>query len=164
MLVKSSFSCLDMKLDFFVRLLLIMIICLSYTLGQARTSNFGIGAVVGQPKGLSLQVPITSYATFNSSLYYDLLAPRIDVHLDQVIVQPRKFLEIFYPYIGYGLYISIKENKKFDHSRGVLGRIPLGLELGEHRMRGFIELTPALEILPALNFHLQGALGCRYHF
>ena len=142
----------------------ILSIIFGYSSVLARPPSLGIGAVIGRPQGLVLQVPIVNRAAFNMSLYYDLSSPRIDVHLDQIFVQARPVLHIFYPYFGFGGRVRFQDHRKPNNDAGFTGRIPLGLELGDAQLRGFIELAPALEILPALKLHIHAALGLRYHF
>jgi hypothetical protein len=126
--------------------------------------SLGLGAMVGKPQGLTAQIPITRWTALNTSLYYNFKNPRVDIHLDQIFIQPRPVLVAFYPYVGLGARISLHNQRNLSDQGALTGRVPIGLELGESHLRGFIEITPALEVLPALGFSLQGALGVRYHF
>ena len=143
--------------------ILLSLAYLSSWTAQARVNSLGVGGMLGQPHGITMQVPVNRSTAFNISLYYDILKPQINVHLDQVFfTKPLIFREL-YPYMGYGGRLNFQPHNSFHKQGEILGRTPFGLELGNH-FRVFIELTPSLSILPSLKFYLQSALGLRYHF
>ena len=142
-------------------LLLMLMIPLS---AQSSSRSLGLGVMVGRPQGLTIQLPTSRWTAFNASLYYNFNHSRIDVHLDQIFIQPQPVLVAFYPYFGFGARISLHNQKVLSGQGALTGRVPVGLELGKSNLRGFIELTPAIEVFPALAFTLQGALVVRYHF
>lgn len=147
----------------FLCCLILSVIC-GHSVVLARPPSFGMGAAVGRPQGLILQVPIVHRAAFNMSLYYNLSSPRIDLHLDQIFIQSQPVLHAFYPYVGFGGRVRFQDHRQSNSDAGFTGRLPLGLELGDEQLRAFIEVAPALEILPALKLHIHAALGLRYHF
>ena len=130
---------------------------------QARVNSLGIGGVVGQPHGLSLQIPAHSSTAFNASLYYDIRTPQVSIHLDQIFFTNSLFLRTLYPYMGYGFRLKLHPKGLLNDQGALLARAPFGLEFGNH-LRAFIELSPSLSILPKLSFYLHSALGLRYHF
>lgn len=144
--------------------MLCTLILLSPLWGAARPQTLGVGGVIGRPQGLTIQVPEGRGIALNGSLFYDFTRPRFDIHLDQIFIQSKTVLEAFHPYVGIGGRLSIHSNRGVQDAGGLTARVPIGLELGESHLRAFIELTPALEVLPALGFTLQGAIGIRYHF
>ena len=132
--------------------------------GYTRSRRAGVGIVLGRPQGLTAQFPFVEYARLNTSLYYDFEQPRFDLHLDHIFIQSKPILVAFYPYFGFGGRLSLSQSRGVQDAGGVTARVPIGLELGEETACAFIELAPALEVLPALGFTVQGAIGIRYHF
>lgn len=143
--------------------ILLSLVYLSSWTAQARVNSLGIGGMLGQPHGITIQVPVSHSTAFNSSLYYDILKPQIGVHLDQVFFSNSLIHRELYPYMGYGGRLSLQPHSLSQKPGMILARVPFGLEFGNH-LRIFIELTPSLSVLPSLKFYLQSALGLRYHF
>ena len=133
-------------------------------LAEARSKRAGVGAVLGRPQGLTVQLPIVKNAAVNASLYYNFERPRFDLHLDQIFIQAQPVLVAFYPYFGLGGRLSLSEHRGVQDAGGLTARVPIGLELGDNQLRAFIEVAPSFEVLPALGFTLHAAIGLRYHF
>ena len=155
-----------------------VIMCLILSLmcvaeADARDRSWGLGFMIGRPSGLATQVPLTRQSALNTSLYYDLRDPSIDVHLDQIFISSRPYFTYIYPYFGWGGYLEIMAPHHDDHhghshhSEGdfdISARVPVGIEFGRHHWRGFFEIAPSVLLLPALRLHIGGSIGVRYHF
>jgi len=158
------------KLTLFICVLLVV----TYTSEVgARRHSWGLGLMAGWPGGLSIQVPLSRQNALNGSLYYDLRDPSIDLHLDHIVHAKYPYLTYFYPYIGWGGYLEIVapsdrgSHQSRHQQQGNLdlsARLPLGVGIGKHHWRGFIEISPSLLFLPALQLRIGGSIGIRYHF
>ncbi len=142
---------------------LFMLLCLCSLPALARNNSIGVGAQFAQPHGLSVQLPINRWTAFNSSLYYDVRIPTINIHLDQIFFRGSIFYRNLYPYVGYGALMNLHPQSLLTDQGALIARAPFGLELGQ-QFRAFVELTPSLSVLPALTFKLHSSLGLRFHF
>ena len=130
--------------------------------------------MIGWPSGLAVQVPLGRSSAFNGSLYYDLRGPSFDVHLDHIFLASRPIFEHLYPYVGWGGYLTARSSSDdhdhaatHHHTQGrfdLSARLPVGVEVGRHNLRGFFELAPTLSVIPALQIRIGGSIGIRYHF
>ena len=125
--------------------------------------KLGVGVMLGDPHGLTLQVPL-SQGALNASLYYDLSRSRIEAHVDQIFIQTRSLFKSTDLYVGYGAQVRAQSGGRRGDDGDIRGRAPLGVEYTYQFFRGFIEVAPALEVLPALRFHIQLAAGGRLYW
>ncbi len=133
--------------------------------------RFGAGFILGDPSGLTGKVifnpdnaaafGIGASARDGFYVYADYLR-----HFGGLF--PFRELELF---IGAGVGLHSFEH---DHRPGndeerensLEVRVPVGLEyiFNQVPLGIFIELAPALELVPDIDFHLRGGLGLRYYF
>ena len=131
----------------------------------AREMSPGVGVILGIPTGLAAQLPLTTETVLNGSLYYDLRDADLSFHIDQIwLEQKSSMLSSLFLYYGWGGRFFFTGGKNRKSGVIAVARLPLGVEYGTGELRGFVEIAPALEVIPSIAFHLHGALGIRIHF
>jgi hypothetical protein len=138
------------------------------TLLFAAESRLGLGVVLGDPSGITGKVFISSSDAIDAGIgashhhgayvYGDYLR-----HFSGVFPVPSLLL---YLGIGPGFYDHDSEGRNHSESdeNGLECRFPIGLEyrFTTIPLAAFLELVPAMEIVPDIDFHLRGGLGIRY--
>lgn len=131
---------------------------------HAREKGFGLGAILGEPTGLSAKLWTSPTTAFDAGLAYSFRRNgHIHVHVDylwhfsHVISGPERFV----PFVGLGGRLSGGK------SSGVLGvRFVGGLAWypRDSPLEVFGELAPILDVIPATEFSANGGLGLRFYF
>lgn len=130
---------------------------------QAQQRSFGAGLIVGNPTGLTGKYwknRENAYAFGlawslggNSSvlIYGDYLWHRFEI-----TGEPRTPL-----YVGVGAWIG-----SFENSTGLGARIPLGIMhlFSKDPIEVFLEIVPAISLVPDTDLDVQGGVGLRYYF
>jgi len=133
--------------------------------------KIGVGFILGDPSGLTakaflgdndaVDIGVGPGARDGFYLYGDYLR-----HFGNVFPVPELAL-----YLGFGA--GLHNRDRDDRGRGddddensLEARLPLGIEYTVRRvpLGVFLELAPALEVIPDFDFHLRGGLGVRYYF
>ncbi|HOP29965.1 MAG TPA: hypothetical protein P5120_13640 [Spirochaetota bacterium] len=138
----------------------------------AASGDFGAGFILGEPTGLTAKYFITGTDAVDSGLgasYHN----GFYIYADYL----KHFPEVF-PVDGLALYVGagagFHHHNRDDEGRHHDGddynslecRIPVGLEytLQKAPLGIFLELVPALEIIPDIDSDIRGGLGLRYYF
>ena len=143
----------------------VFVVLLTTTAARAEHGPFGLGVIVGQPTGLTMEYELTDHLALDAAVGWDLFQDR---HF-YTHVEVLGFLTLasgsqvsLAGYLGVGAYFA---NYHPDPAFGV--RVPLGLS---------VEFTAApVEIFGEFAFHLRfvpgpidpgvgAALGFRYYF
>jgi hypothetical protein len=176
-MITSPFSCVSIRAGGVVALMF----CLAAPVAAAPAAapqgkTFGIGIVAGRPSGLSMKYMLASdqglqftIGAFgarkrNSAIGY-VTFDSVVVSLDYLwtaaqLVQVAPFALNFY--IGGGGAVGIS----YDRFAVVEARVPLGLSMAfrELPIEAFLEVAPALVVVPGLGFDINAGLGARWFF
>lgn len=145
----------------------------------AQRSGFGAGFIAGSPTGISLKGWISSDRAIDGALAWNLgHGGTFRMHADYLfhkygLIQVSKGqLPLYY---GPGVRMRFwndgrywRKGRWYDDRRSteVAIRFPVGLcyQFDGAPVDAFIELAPALNLVPATYLDLDGALGLRYWF
>lgn len=137
---------------------------------NAESGTFGAGFILGSPSGITGKM----FFDTNNALDFGLGVVSGDdlyCYADYL----KHFSGVF-PLSDLALYIGLgpgyhrfeKEHKKRDDERENRFelRVPLGLEytLRKIPLGIFLELAPALRVVPEIGFDIRGGIGVRYYF
>ncbi|HPA73771.1 MAG TPA: hypothetical protein PKY31_15985 [Spirochaetota bacterium] len=150
------------------------IVCTAWLMmaGALSAANrFGAGIVLGDPSGLTGKLFISG----SDAVDFGLGASAHDgfyLYADYL----RHFAGVF-PVGELALYLGAgggfrnhdhDESDRHDHDdeNSLEVRVPIGVEYTVRQvpLGIFLELVPALELVPDVDFHLRGGLGARYFF
>ncbi len=150
-----------MKKTFVLFLLLFFVLSVSSV--SAVDRHFGLGAVLGEPSGITGKVFMTDNSAVDATLSWSFVKENLYVHSDYL----QHFSGIFgsdvptlLAYVGIGGMIELKEDPK-------LGlRIPFGLSytIPDTPVELFIELAPGMLLVPETDGDFTGGIGARYYF
>ncbi|KAA3611089.1 MAG: DUF3996 domain-containing protein [Calditrichaeota bacterium] len=133
---------------------------------SAKTGNetSGVGIILGNPTGLSFKFLDSGATHFNGGLSWSFKnETNLQIHIDYIF---KRFTPIYInrdfsltPTMGIGGHLKTK-----DSELGV--RVPFGLmyEFRETPFDMFIEIAPALDLIPATDFEFSIAIAVRYLF
>lgn len=146
-----------LKKYIFVVLLSLFLLSISYA------GNFGVGAIIGEPTGLSFRLWQNKNQALDFGVAWSINGNILHLSVDYV----SHYYNLLKPtagsmplYYGVGIRILSSENTNF----GV--RIPLGVLFIPKGMTldFFFEIVPTLELVPATKLDVDGAFGFRYYF
>lgn len=149
---------------------------------SAQGGRFGLGAIFGSPTAITGK--LRQFHKKNSSLDFGLAFSFNDsvlMYSDYLLEYPgsidssEEFFKECTPYIGFGGVIAIvqKDNAKNEAYRGktsgsvgVAARLPLGIEWNPKTipLGVFLELAPAISVIPETSGIFFGGIGVRYFF
>ncbi len=142
--------------------LLVLLMCTKNVLAQK--SGIGIGIIIGEPTGVSGKKWVSSNAAFNAAAAWSFVGDgALHLHVDYVFHN----FDLFAPdiknlalYYGIGGRVKLSDNSKFGM------RIPVGLNyiVQDQPFDLFFELIPVLDLAPATDFSINGAIGFRFFF
>lgn len=139
-------------------------------------ADFGIGAVIGQPSGISMKYSKQKDHAIDAALAWDLSNDDRDFyfHGDYLWLRngglslDRTALDWYFG-IGGRLVIINHDNtpahrQDDDYKLGVRGPIGLGYTFQDPRIEVFGELALILNLLESTNADVDGGIGARFHF
>jgi Protein of unknown function (DUF3996) len=132
--------------------------------------DFGLGVIIGEPTGISWKAwtgGSTAFAGAAAWSFGDRDA--FQLHVDYLFHNFRLFkvskgrLPFYY---GLGVRARFHEKRDEDGDTVVGVRFPLGLEylFASPSVGIFAEIVPILDLAPATDFDLNGAIGFRIYF
>ena len=127
--------------------------------------GFGVGAIVGEPSGVSVKYWIDKTTAFDAACAWSLAdhSP-FQFHADYLIHGPSLSSDSkgSLPWY-YGIGGRVKNINNKSHI-GV--RVPVGVTylLAEAPIDIFGEITPVLDLKPSINLNWNAAIGVRYYF
>jgi len=146
-----------------VRRLILFVSTLIFLFSVTYAGNFGVGIIAGEPTGISLRLWQDKVNAFDFGIAWSIDANILHISADYVthnfgIFKPTSGSMPFY--YGIGLRILAKDNTNF----GV--RVPLGIVFMPKgtTLDFFFEMVPTLNLVPATNLDVDGAIGFRYYF
>ncbi len=129
-------------------------------------SATGVGIIIGEPTGISLKSWTGSNTAIDGALAYSFAdSKHFYVHANFLRHNSTHFEKTQIPwYWGFGANIRYRE--KADDSVKLAGRIPLGINymFEEFPSEVFLEVSPALDVVPAIDFSFGAAIGFRIYF
>lgn len=150
------------------------------TVLKAQSSGFGAGIMVGEPTGVSVKGWLSADRAIDGGLAWSLRgASYFSIHADylfhnmELIKLNKGRLPLYY---GPGVRLrSWTGDRYWDHgrwygyegSRARLGvRFPVGLDYlpDNSPVDVFLEVAPALDLLPSTSFDIGAAIRVRYWF
>lgn len=148
-------------------LVLFLILGFGYTL-KAQNKNFGLGIIIGEPTGVSAKFFTGGNAIDAAAAWSFTNNGGLHVHADylfhnysMIMVQSGR-LPFYY---GVGARIKFLDKDKTGDEVNLGARFPVGLSYEFAGFSGdlFFEIVPILDLVPATEFDLNGALGFRYY-
>ena len=156
-----------MKKAAFILLLLAGLAGLSY--GESN-HNIGLGLIVGEPTGVSFKLWSKQAVAFDAAAAWSLVGGEyFQVHGDFLLHNFNLFrvetgrMSLFY---GAGARLKFAENAIGGAETIFSLRVPVGLayEFEKTPIELFLEIVPMLDLVPATELQLAGAVGFRYYF
>lgn len=152
-------------------LLFVVLICEA---AAAQDQGFGVGAIIGQPTGLSLKNWVSQTTALEAAIAWSFEGDGFfyfqAAHLfhDYSLIKTTKGrLPFFYGIGGRVKVLSDRNGRRRDESDedprlGIC--IPIGLDyhFGGAPLDIFLEFIPIIDIIPGTDFDLNAAIGIRY--
>jgi len=138
--------------------------------------GFGIGVVAGEPSGLSLAYRPGDQWMLQAAAAWSFPNNRLHLNLDYLynitILDAPELGDVRFPvYVGIGARLRMGDDwdrnwdGDWDHE-GLGVRVPIGIALLPDRapFDVFLEIAPALILIPATEGELDGGIGARFYF
>jgi len=130
---------------------------------SAQDSGFGVGAIFGEPTGLSLKSWLSSKNAIDAAVAWSSIDDYLYLHADFLI---HNFNVIDVSDGQLPLYFGIGAKVGFGNNVIFGARVPIGLD---YMFSGapvdiFVEVVPGLTIVPGIDFDIDGGIGVRYWF
>lgn len=148
------------------KLFLVSIVAL-FSLGLfAQNSGFGLGAVFGEPTGLSAKLWTSEKTAIDAAAAWSFAGNNggfFHIHADFLI---HNFNLITVSEGQLPLYFGIGAFMDFASELGLGIRVPIGLayHFESAPLDVFAEIAPGLSLLPGTDFYFGGGIGIRYYF
>ena len=153
--------------------LIVLIICVfgclhaETLIAQANTGNggnFGIGAMFGEPAGLSIKNWTGESSAINIGAAWSLAGRNEAIHLHADFLYHSWFTDIGRGQLAFYYGLGGRVIFADDQTAGV--RIPLGLNYVFENIPFdlFVEAVPIFDVAPDTKFAGNGAFGLRYYF
>jgi len=130
----------------------------------AQGSGFGLGAVFGEPTGLSAKLWTSETTAVDAALAWSFAGfGYLHIHADFLL---HKFDLISVSEGKLPLYFGIGAYMNFASDLGMGILVPLGIayHFDSAPLEIFAEITPGLSLLPGTDFYFGGGIGIRYYF
>lgn len=147
-------------------LILVLFGCLAGLAHAKSKHNIGLGVIVGEPTGLSFKFWNKKTTAIDAGAAWSFVRDGyFQVHGDIIFHSFNLFrvktgrMSLFY---GVGARLKFAEGQDTTVSL----RIPIGLayEFEKTPIELFLEIVPMLDLVPATEVNLAGAVGFRYFF
>ncbi len=147
-------------------------VCAPVSVTEARPDleHFGVGLMVGESAGFSAKVFIDADHAIDAGLSFSLIDQRLQIHGDYLLHFAQQSYRLdggrFVPYVGVGGKLRLRDSKSDRSEDGVAVRLPVGAAFhpDPYPIDIFLELAPAMLILPETRASLGAALGARFYF
>jgi len=145
--------------------LFLVLIAATFSLGMfAQNDGFGLGAVFGEPTGLSAKLWTSQKTAVDAAAAWSFAGSGFfHIHADFLI---HNFDLISVSEGQLPLYFGIGAFMDFASELGLGIRVPLGLayHFESAPLDVFAEVAPGLSLLPGTDFYFGGGIGIRYYF
>lgn len=133
--------------------------------------GFGLGLMIGDPTGITgaLRSGDTSViqAQAGWSTVHDNVHLNVDYLYNLAILNAPEAPNVSFPvYIGVGACLKLDDDNWYGDDEGVGVRVPLGLTILPRSapLDFFLEVAPAVLILPETDVTVDGGVGARFYF
>lgn len=131
-------------------------------------SGFGVGAILGEPTGVTAKVWTTDRTALTGALAWSFrddgslqIQGDYVIHIDKTSEIKKDLRGRTYLYYGIGgrLRDDTSDNR-------ISARAPLGVSYASAKspLEFFVEIVPMLDFSPETAFDLNGAVGVRFYF
>jgi hypothetical protein len=148
---------------------LLFILTISSFCGFAEAGSFGLGAVVGDPTGVSLKIWLDQTHAIDGAFAWSLSGPTALHVQSNYLAHEMSFFKIgkapFNLYYGAGGRLTSYSDKK-KSGLGLGARAPLGASYQFYRpsVEIFAELAAVLELVPSTDVFVNVGVGGRFYF
>lgn len=138
--------------------------------------GIGVGVVAGDPSGLSFAYRPGDQWMLQAAAAWSFTADRLHLNVDYLynitLLEPPDVGDVRFPvYVGVGARVRIGDNwsrnwdGSWDHE-GLGVRVPIGIALLPRRapFDVFLEVAPAIILVPETDGELDGGIGARFYF
>lgn len=145
-------------------LVLVFLGCFAGLAAAESNHNVGLGLMLGEPTGLSFKMWNRQTVAFDAGAAWSFVNDKhFQIHGDFLLHNFNLFrvdrgrMALFY---GLGARMKFADDLTFSL------RIPVGLSYEFERtpVELFIEVVPMIDLIPATEVQMAGALGFRYYF
>ncbi len=131
---------------------------------QGTGNNTGVGAILGDPTGVSLAHWTSDNRAFSAGAAWYLRGEEsLHLHVDYLFYR----FDLIQPARGaLPLYFGLGGRVRFDHDDNFGVRFPLGMayHFDDHPLELFLEIAPVLELVPGTKITGNSGIGIRYYF
>jgi hypothetical protein len=144
--------------------ILILFGCLAgFSFGQSN-HNIGLGIMIGEPTGISFKMWNKQTVAFDAGAAWSFVGGKFfQIHGDLLFHN----FNLFKVETGrMALYYGFGGRIKFADSTTVSLRVPIGIsyEFEKTPVELFLEVVPMIDLVPATEVNMAGAIGFRYYF
>lgn len=143
--------------------------------GQSNGGNLGVGAMLGEPTGISLKYWLDATHAIDGGVAWSLTENEsLHLHADYLFhvndaLSPKDLKGPLSFYYGIGARLKFKDGggKGRNADDDLVGiRFPLGLSyrIPESPFDVFLEFVPVLDVVPSTDVAFDLAVGGRYYF
>ncbi|HOW86820.1 MAG TPA: hypothetical protein P5119_10290 [Candidatus Aminicenantes bacterium] len=147
-----------------VALILVLFGCLAAPILAESKHNIGVGVILGEPTGLSFKLWSKQTVAWDAGAAWSFVnGGYLQVHSDFLLHN----FSLFKVETGrMSLFYGLGGRVKFADDTTVSIRVPVGLayEFEKTPVEIFVEVVPMLDLIPATEFQMAGAVGFRYYF
>ncbi len=147
------------------RIFIFSIVVFSTFTGYCQKSKFCLGVIIGDPTGISSKIWVNENSAFDIAAAWDIAGGNDALWLHADFLK-HKF-DLLNPEKGQlPLYFGVGARVIFTHDAIVTARVPLGISylFEDIPFDSFLEIVPALNVLPTTEIDLDAAIGFRYYF
>lgn len=162
----------DIKKSGRVAVVAMVLLVAGFGVVVAQDGGFGAGIILGEPTGLSAKLWMSRSSAFDFAAAWSFYRNSSDGRNDEgALYLHADYLHHFFgaidveqgklvPYVGIGGKVVFAE----DFYMGV--RVPLGLTymFAKVPLDVFLEISPAIALIPGTGFDVGGGIGVRYWF
>lgn len=145
-------------------LLVLTIIFATSAEAQNTQRNKGLGAIIGDPTGVSAAYWTSDSNAFSAGAAWHFVNnPSLHLHVDYLFYR----FDIIEPNKGsMPLYFGLGGRVRFDNEDKFGVRFPLGVayHFADDPLELFLEIVPVLDLVPGTGFSGNSGIGIRYYF
>ena len=129
-------------------------------------SSTGIGIIIGEPTGISAKFWTSDNNAFDAALAYSFSdKDHLYLHINYLHHNVSQLDNVGIPWY-WGIGGNVRYNEKANDEVKLAARVPIGLNYMLESMpsEAFIEVSPALDVVPKVGFSMGAAIGFRFYF
>lgn len=140
--------------------------------------GFGLGVVIGDPTGLSFAYRPGDDWTLQAAAGWSLTRERLHLNVDYlytlVVLEPPETPQLAFPvYVGVGGRLRVDDDGGWDDDwdddwddEGLGIRFPIGMAMLPKQVPFdvFVEIAPAVNLIPETEGGFDGGIGARFYF